>query len=87
MPCANTVQGATPKPAAIITASPVPNIHNPMIKITSVLDFGFTAIGSSELHEVVGTFLANLNKIYSPFTQSEYSFVDSAGQHKISGFS
>jgi hypothetical protein len=42
-------------------------------------------IGLSELQVVVGTFLANLNKNYSPFTQLEYSFVDSVGQHNTLG--
>jgi len=85
IPCANTVQGATPSPAAIIMASPVPNIHKPIIKITKVFNFGRVDIGLSELQVVVGTFLANLNKNYSPFTQLEYSFVDSVGQHNTLG--
>ena len=73
IPCAKTVQGATPIPAAIITASPVPNIHKPIINITKVLNLGLVDIGSGELQVVVGTFFASLrnldsDKNYSPLT-------------------
>jgi hypothetical protein len=62
IPWAKTVQGATPRPAAIITASPVPNIHNPMTNIVKVFNLGLVDIGSLELQVVVGTFFANLKK-------------------------
>jgi hypothetical protein len=64
IPWAKTVQGATPRPAATIIASPVPKIHKPIIKIMSVLILGLSDIASGELQLVDGTFFAGLRKLF-----------------------
>ena len=55
MPSAKTVQGVLPTPAAIRKASPVPKIHNPIIKNKDVTNLGFSVRGVSALQKVVGT--------------------------------
>ena len=58
MPSARTVQGVLPTPAAIRKASPVPNIHSPIIKNKDVMGLGFRVMGVSALQKVVGTWCA-----------------------------
>ena len=54
-PSAKTVQGVLPTPAAIRKASPVPNIHRPIIKNKDVMGLGLRVRGVSALQKVVGT--------------------------------
>ena len=58
MPSAKTVQGVFPMPAAMRIASPVPNTHNPIMRITRVFIRGLRVRGSSALQIVVGTSFA-----------------------------
>lgn len=66
IPSAKTVHGAFPIPAAIRRESPSPNKNSPITSIVIVEAFGLNDIGSEELHQTVGTFLAGRSKPTRP---------------------
>jgi hypothetical protein len=53
-PCASTVHGLTPRPAAINIASPVPNNHSPASNALRVCHRGRKVNGASALQKVSG---------------------------------
>jgi hypothetical protein len=63
-PCANTVQGLTPYPAAINKASPNPKIANPIIRKKTDVNGGFSVSALGELQNNTGI----------PFTLRNFKF-------------
>ncbi|MDG1678750.1 MAG: hypothetical protein P8H90_06235 [Tateyamaria sp.] len=65
-PCANTVQGLTPIPDEIKSASPRPNKKRPKIKIKTDIKGGRTVEADGELQNSFGTDLTfkNLSFIF-----------------------
>ena len=64
-PCAKTVHGLTPDPAAIRIASPVPNNTRPRTKYPKVIILGKKFRGFDELHGKEGMVLIDRNVILS----------------------
>jgi len=63
-PCAKTVHGLTPEPAAIRIASPVPNNTRPKTKYPNVIIFGKKINGLGELHGKDGMVLMDKKDIF-----------------------
>jgi len=64
-PCAKTVHGLTPDPAAIRIASPIPNNTRPRTKYPNVIIRGKKFRGSGELHGKEGMVLIDRKVILS----------------------
>jgi hypothetical protein len=62
-PCAKTVHGLTPDPAAIRIASPIPNNISPRIKYPNVIILGKKINGFGELHGKEGMVLIDRKDI------------------------
>jgi hypothetical protein len=64
-PCAKTVHGLTPDPAAIRIASPIPNNTRPRTRYPSVIILGKKINGFGELHGKEGMVLIDKKDILS----------------------
>jgi hypothetical protein len=64
-PCAKTVHGLTPDPAAIRIASPIPNNTRPINKYPNVIILGKKINGFGELHGKEGIVLIDKKDILS----------------------
>ena len=61
MPCPSTVQGLTPIPADISSASPSPNKINPIIKNKIDINLGLMVSALGELQNNFGIFFVDKN--------------------------
>ena len=65
-PCANTVQGLTPMPADINSASPNPKRIKPIISIKNEITGGLNVNGFGELQNRIGiTFILKMSSFIS----------------------
>ena len=62
MPCARTVHGLTPRPAAMNIASPVPKSQRPAKSAAAVDPLGLKVSGASALQSVRGTLWAGRSR-------------------------